>query len=119
MSGRVVADNVDHPGTGFLCVVYVRKTVGQTGAQVEQRGCRVIPHPVPAVGRTGCDTFKKAQDATETRILERGEEVHLGRSRIGETDEDSCIGQGGDQTFSSVQVAPSFQSPKYGAVPIG
>ena len=46
----------------------------------------MIVHPVPAVGGTRRNAFKKAQHTADARIFERRQEVHFRRSRIGETD---------------------------------
>ena len=100
----VLSDDVDHPGTCAARIMYVGKTIGQTRPEMQQRGRRVVFHPIPPVGGTRGDAFKQAQDAAQARVFERREEVHLRRSRIGETYFHALPDQRVYETFGSIQL---------------
>ena len=108
MRGSVLADDIDHAGTRTASIVNVGKTIGQAGPEMQQRGRRTIFHPVPAIGGTRCNAFKQTKDAAQTRIFQRRQEVHLRRSRIGET----------NPTPSSVRVFTRLSAP-FNSVPFG
>ena len=84
MRGGVLSDDIDDSGSRATRIVQVGKTIRQTRPKMQQRGRRLAVHPVPAIGSTGRDPFKKHQHAAQTRILKRRQEVHLRRARIGE-----------------------------------
>ena len=93
MRRSVLPHQVHHSGTGAARVVNVGKAVCQTRPQMQQRGRRVILHPVPAIGGARRDSFKKYQDASKTRVFERRQKVHFRRTRIGEAYFDALIYQ--------------------------
>ena len=60
---------------------------------------RMAAHPIPAIGRTRGDPFKKHKHATQARIFESCQEMHLRRAGIGKTYPDAVSNQSSDQTF--------------------
>lgn len=101
--GGVVADDVDHRRARALGVVQVGQAVAQARAQVQQRGGRLVGHARIAIGRARHHAFEQAQHAAHLRFaIQRRDEVHLGRARVGEADV-HIIGQKGiAKTISAV-----------------
>jgi hypothetical protein len=81
----VVADHVDDRRERAPGVVQVGQAVGEPGAGVQQRARRAVGHARIAVGGAGDDPFGQPEHAAQARLaVERGDEVHLRRARVGE-----------------------------------
>jgi len=89
-------------------VVEIGDAVAETGAEVEQRRGRPVGHPPVAIGRAGGDALEQREHRPHARlVVERGDEVHLGRARVREADVDPGVDQGADQ---GVRAVPWFVS---------
>ena len=81
----VVSDDVDDRRAGPPGVVKVREPVRQPGTEVEQGRRRLVGHTAVAVGGSGADAFEQRQHGPHLReLVERRDEVHLGRAGIRE-----------------------------------
>src|SRR6185312_455286 len=88
--------------------------VGETGAEMQQRGRRLALHAEIAVSRPGYHTLEQAEHAAHALDpVERRDEMHLGSTRIGETNVNPACHQRSDQTFRTVH---SFHSSSQAAL---
>ncbi len=91
---RVVADDVDDRCEGAARVVQAGQAVGEARPEVQQGCRRAARHATEPVGGAGDDALVQSQHGAHLgHLVERCDEVHLGRARIAEADVDA----GGDQ----------------------
>ena len=106
---RVVADDVDDRREGAARVVQAGQTVGEAGPEVQQGCRRAARHATEPVGGTGDDAFVQSQHGAHLgHLVERCDEVHLGRPRVAEADVDAGVDQRPDQCLSAVHVQLSL-----------
>ena len=100
---RVVADDVDDRGVRAARVVQVGDAVAEPGPEVQQRGGGPVGHAGVAVGGAGDDALEQAEHRAHLgHGVERGDEVHLRRARVGEADVDAGVDEGADQGLGAV-----------------
>ena len=105
---RVVADDVDQRRPAAAGVVQVRQPVAQARPQVQQGGGGAAGHARVAVGRAGGHALEQRQHAAHLGdVVERGDEVHLRRARVGEADVHARVDQRPDQCLRAVHHAVS------------
>ena len=79
------------------------------GPEVEQRRRRAACHATEPVGGAGDDALVQSQHGAHLgHLVERCDEVHLGRARIAEADVDAAVDQRPDQCLSAVHVELSL-----------
>lgn len=100
---RVVADDVDDGRVGPSGVVQIGKAVGQPGPEVHQRRCRPFKHAPISVRGASHDSFGEAEHTAHSiNLVQRGDKVHLRRSRVREADIDATVNEGTDQTVCAI-----------------
>jgi hypothetical protein len=103
MVSRVLPHQIDNRNLRPAGVVQIRESIAQARAEVKQSACRFLGHAGVAVGSSGDDTFKEAEDATHFRnLVKRGDNVNLRRAGVGEAGSNAACYQRADQTFSAV-----------------
>ena len=103
MVGRMVADDVDDGRLRAARIVEVRKAVGEARPKMEKRRGGLFRHAAIAVRRTGHRAFKQSEDrAHALDLVQRGDEMHLGRARIREADLDARVHQRPHKAFRTV-----------------
>ena len=101
--GRVVADQVDDRRPRTPRVVEVGEPVAEPRPMMEQGHRGAIGHARVAVGGAGHDPLEQAEDRAHPVLpVDRGDQLHLRRAGIGETDLDAGLAQGLDKGFGSV-----------------
>ena len=101
----VIADHVDDAGAALPRVMQVGPAVRETGAEVQKRARDIAAHPGIAVGGPGHAALEEAENAAHVRMrVQRGDEVHLGRAGIGETDGHTGCKHRFDKRFGAVHV---------------
>ncbi len=107
MIGRLVTDDVDQWNPGAMSVVEISQPIGEPRATVEQRRRRAPGQPGIAVGRARSHSLEKDQGAVYAwNTIQRPNEMHLARARIGEADADIVGNQRVYQTFCAVHRVP-------------
>ena len=87
MGDGVLAHDIDDAGPGLLGVVQVGKAVGEAGAEMEEgRGGLARNTEIPVRRARGDGLMQREDGAHGGRLIQRGDEVHLRRAGIGETD---------------------------------
>src|SRR5262245_28804288 len=82
----MVTDDVDHAAHRPVGIVDVGRTVDEARAEMEERRCRLVAHPVIPVGGAGHDALEEAQHAAHpVDPVKRGDKMHLRRAGIGKT----------------------------------
>ncbi len=99
----MIADDVDHWRRRLVGVVDVGEAVGHAWTEMQEGRRRVPGHPGIAVGGAGDDTLEEAEHAAHAvDPIERRDEMHLRRTRIGEADIDAAADQSAHQAFRAV-----------------
>jgi hypothetical protein len=84
--------------------VQVGQAVAQAAAQVQQRGGGLAGHARVAIGRAGGHAFEQRQHGAHLgHGVERRNEVHLGRARVGEAHGDPGIDQGAQHGLGAIE----------------
>ena len=87
MGDGVLAHDIDDAGPGLLGVVQVGKAVGEAGAEMEEgRGGLARNTEIPVRRARGDGLMQREDGAHGGRLVQRGDEMHLRRAGIGETD---------------------------------
>ena len=101
--GRVVADDVHDRGEGTARVVQARQGVAEPWAEMEEGGGWFLGDPAVAVGGAGDDAFEQPEHSTHLwNLVERRDEVHLGRAGIREANVDAGTDKTADQGLRTV-----------------
>ena len=101
--GGVVADDVDERRPAAPGVVQVGDAVREPRAEVNQGQRRLARHPAVTVGGAGGDALELRQHAANAGdLVERGDEMDLGRAGIRETDLDAGVGGGPEHCLGAV-----------------
>jgi hypothetical protein len=101
----MVADDVDHAAHRPVGIVDVGKTVDEARAEMEERRCRLVAHPVIPVGGAGHDALEEAQHAARpVDPVKRGDKMHLRRAGNGKTHLDPAADQRAHQAFRAVHL---------------
>ncbi len=99
----MVADDIDDRRRGAPGVVQIGEAVGEPRPQMEQRRRRLFLHAAITVGHSGDGAFEEAENRAQTHVaVERRDEMHFRRSRVGEADLYPGGDQGCDQTVGAV-----------------
>jgi hypothetical protein len=102
--GGVVAHEVEHGRAGAPGVVQVREPVAEAGAEVQQGRGRPPGHPPVSVGGAGRPALEQAQDAARLGpAVHGGDEVHLGRARIGEAELHAAAREGREDRLGAAR----------------
>ena len=84
-------------------VVQVGDAVAQPGPEVQQGGRRPLGHTGVAVGGPGHRALEQSEDGPHLgHVVERGDEVHLRRARVGEAHVDPTVDEGADECLGAV-----------------
>ena len=106
---RVVADDVHDRREGAARVVQAGQAVGEARPEVQQGCRRAARHATEPVGGAGDDALVQSQHGAHLgHLVERCDEVHLGRARVAEADVDAAVDQRPDQRLSAVHVELSL-----------
>jgi hypothetical protein len=101
--GCLVTNDINHRRRGPARVVQIRQTVGEARAAMQQRRRRLFRHPCIAVGGTRHHAFEQAKHAMHAgNPVERGNEVHLRRARIGKAGRHAAVQQRMHQALSAI-----------------
>jgi hypothetical protein len=101
--GGVIADHIDHGRSGAAGVVQIGQAVTQPRAQVQQGHRGLVGHPAIAIGRARHHAFEQTQDGAHPVLaIDRRDQLHFGRARIGEAHFHPAIGQCFDKGFGPV-----------------
>ncbi|MEL7682658.1 hypothetical protein AAG602_15955 [Citromicrobium bathyomarinum] len=117
---RMVADHVDDRRARAPGVMQVRRTIGIARPEMQQRAGGNAGHSRIAVGRAARHAFEQAQHRSHARFLiERRDELHLARPRIGETYRHIVGDEGGQQSACSIHSAFSLSLQVCFCMPFG
>ena len=85
------------------------RPLARPGPEVEQGCRRAACHATEPIGGAGYDALVQSQHATHLgHLVERCDEVHLGRARVAEADVDATIDQRPNQCLGAVHVELSL-----------
>ena len=105
----MVADDVDDRREGAARVVQAGQAVGEARPEVQQRRRRAARHAAEPIGGAGDDALVQPQHAAHLgHLVERRDEVHLGRARVAEADVDAAVDQRPNQRLGAVHVELSL-----------
>ena len=88
----------------------VGQAIAEPWPQMQQRRCRSVEHTPVAISGACHHPLEECQHTAHALdFIERGDEVHLRRSRVGEADVDPATHQRAHQAFCTVHgvLAPS------------
>jgi hypothetical protein len=103
MISGLVADDIDDGYAGAPGVMEVRESIREAGSTVEERRRGLPGYPCIAVRRAGRNVFEQRQYTPYAwNAVQRRNEVHLTRSRVGKACIDVIGDERADQAFGAV-----------------
>ena len=95
--------NIDDARPGLFGVVQIRRSVCQTRAQMQQGGSGSIGHAVIAIRRAAAHALEQAEHAAHAlNAIQRANEMHFRRARVGKAHLHPAFYQCANQTFCAV-----------------
>ena len=91
---RMIPDDVNDRSVCPACVVKIGQAVREAGAEMQKCRCGFICHPPVPICRAGDDVLLETEDGSHAGDpVEGRDKMHLGSSRICDTEFDSRINE--------------------------
>jgi hypothetical protein len=103
----MIADDVNDRASRAPRVMQISKSIRESRAEMQQCARRLSCHACIAIGSAGRYTFLKRQHWAHGRnLVQRRDELHLGRPRITKTHIDTASYERPDETFCTIHIVP-------------
>jgi hypothetical protein len=91
----MLADKVDDRNLRSPGVVQISEAIAETGAEMQERACRLFSHARIAVSSSGDYAFEEPKHTANCRFaVQRGNDVNFRSAGVGKASVDGSGGQG-------------------------